>query len=185
MTRSSTALAMLAVFGLALSASSGSVLSSAHAQAPAATATPRLVATDATPAPVLASASPLSAVSGFLVSVLHPVLLAVGSLLATALVGLVASVLKKNGIELTTAQHDFLTKIVNEGIDYAEEKAAAATTPGGPGPSGAQKHAMAVAYIQAKLPEVTTAAASDAIHANLPDSGSGATAIDPVSGRPA
>lgn len=120
-----------------------------------------------------------------LISVLHPILLSLGSLLAAALVGLVASFMKKNGIEMTAAQHDLLTKIVNEGIDYAEEKAANAG-----GGSGTAKHAMAVAYIQAKLPDVTSVQASDAIHANLPTSGSGAGAansptVDPVSGRPA
>lgn len=110
-----------------------------------------------------------------------------GPILVTALIGLVAQVLKKNGIDMTAAQHDFLVKVATEGINYAEEKAANQTPKGSTTSpiTGSSKLALAVQHVQSTIPGTTLEVANAAIHAALPDSGAGATAVDPVSGRPA
>lgn len=105
--------------------------------------------------------------------VLQDALLAMGTLLATALVGLVATWAKKHGVELTQAQHDFLMQLAQEGIAYAEEKAT----------SGAiakdAKLEAAIDYVTTNA-DVSRSDAHSAIHAALPDTGKGATAPDPM-----
>lgn len=110
-------------------------------------------------------------------AILHSALLAIGSLLATAVLGLVAQVMKKNGIEMTAAQSDYLSKIVHEGINYAEEYVAKGKgAPNAP----TDKLALATSYIAAKRPDLTPAEISDAVHAHLPDSAASGATYDPT-----
>lgn len=105
-----------------------------------------------------------------LTGILHTIILALGSLLAAALTAAATNFARKNGVELSAAQHDLLVKIVGEGINFAEEKVASEQA------APAQKHQLAVGYVQAAVPGLSHQEASDAIHAALPDSGQGATA---------
>lgn len=107
-------------------------------------------------------------------SLLHDALYAMGTLLATALVGLVASWAKKNGVELTAAQHDLLMKVAEDGIAYAEEKIANGT--------GGDKLEHAIGFVTDRT-GVSREEARTAIHAALPGSGQGATHdADPIPG---
>lgn len=97
-------------------------------------------------------------------------------ILVAALVGFIAQVMKKHGIEMTQAQHDYAVQVFTEASHFAEEKFAGQTG------AGASKLAAAIEHVQIHLP-MTDEEASRGIHAALPDSGHGATAVDPVSGR--
>lgn len=113
--------------------------------------------------------------------ILHSVLLGIGSLLGTALLALVASFMKKNGIEMTAAQSEFASKIVHEGIGFAEEWAAKKASP----PPAAAKLEVATNYVTART-SLTNEQAVDAIHAHLPSSASQAGAtFDPTKSTPA
>lgn len=109
-------------------------------------------------------------------NLLHEALLGVGTLLATALVGLVLSWMKKHGIEATAAQHDFLMKLALDGIAFAEEKAAHIG-------EDRSKSELAVQFVVDRS-SLAPGEAHDLIHAALPGSGFGATAPEVAAPAP-
>lgn len=103
-------------------------------------------------------------INGILTDALH----AAAVLLAGMIVAAIGSWMKKKGIEMTQAQHDFLTKVVEEGIHYAEEKVANGSA------VADSKHDLARDYVVERT-GVADVVASDAIHAALPRLNLGAT----------